>query len=105
MGEQCLTNAGALGVIPEPCLEAIAAGDGREVMKFDEEIEQNMHAYLKSDGDFAHSSSLCLACVIALQSFAILHGAELHKIHAKQGLVFLHEHPENARSWQHEPVN
>jgi len=35
VGEQCLTNAGALGVIPEPCLEAIAAGDGREVMKFD----------------------------------------------------------------------
>ena len=44
MGEQCLTNAGALGVIPEPCLEAIAAGDGREVMKFDEDKEQNMHA-------------------------------------------------------------
>lgn len=35
VGEQCLTNAGALGVIPEPCLEAIAAGDGREVLKFD----------------------------------------------------------------------
>ena len=70
-----MTNAGALGVIPEPCLEAIAAGDGREVMKFDEDKEQNMHAYLKSDCDFAHSSSLCLACVIALQNFAILHGA------------------------------
>jgi hypothetical protein len=35
VGEQCLTNAGSLGVVPEPCLEAIAAGDGREVMKFD----------------------------------------------------------------------
>lgn len=37
VGEQCLTNAGSLGVVPEPCLEAIAAGDGREVMKFDAE--------------------------------------------------------------------
>jgi len=35
VGEQCLTNAGSLGLVPEPCLEAIAAGDGREVMKFD----------------------------------------------------------------------
>ena len=35
VGEQCLTNAGTLGVLPEPCLEAIAAGDGREIMKFD----------------------------------------------------------------------
>ena len=40
VGEQCLTNAGALGVIPEPCLEAIAAGDGREVMKFDEDRDR-----------------------------------------------------------------
>ena len=56
MGEQCLTNAGALGVVPEPCLEAIAAGDGREVMKFDEDKEQNMHAYLKSDSDLPHGS-------------------------------------------------
>ena len=51
-----MTNAGALGVIPEPCLEAIAAGDGREVMKFDEDKEQNMHAYLKSDSDLPHGS-------------------------------------------------
>ena len=31
VGEQCLTNAGTL----EPCLEAIAAGDGREIVKLD----------------------------------------------------------------------
>ena len=42
IGEQCLTNAGALGVFPEPCLEAIAAGDGREIMKFDADIAR-MH--------------------------------------------------------------
>ena len=42
IGEQCLTNAGALGVFPEPCLEAIAAGDGREIMKFDADIA-SMH--------------------------------------------------------------
>ena len=47
MGEQCLTNAGALGVVPEPCLEAIAAGDGREVMKFDEDKLQNMHVVIR----------------------------------------------------------
>jgi hypothetical protein len=33
--EQCLV-AGALGMTLEPCLEAVAAGDGREVMKLDE---------------------------------------------------------------------
>lgn len=33
-GEQCLV-AGASGIALEPCLEAIAAGDGREVMQFD----------------------------------------------------------------------
>lgn len=42
VGEQCLTNAGSLGLVPEPCLEAIATGDGREVMQFDAEC--NMHA-------------------------------------------------------------
>ena len=42
IGEQCLTNAGALGVFPEPCLEAIAAGDGREIMKIDADIAR-MH--------------------------------------------------------------
>ena len=44
VGEQCLTNAGTLGVLPEPCLEAIAAGDGREIMKFDADIAR-MHMY------------------------------------------------------------
>ena len=36
IGEQCLTNAGALGVFPEPCLEAIATGAGREIVKFED---------------------------------------------------------------------
>ena len=35
-GEQCLVT-GASGVTLEPCLEAIAAGDGREVLQFDKE--------------------------------------------------------------------
>ena len=35
-GEQCVV-AGALGISLEPCLEAIAAGDGREVMQVDED--------------------------------------------------------------------
>lgn len=37
VGEQCLINAGSAGVALEPCLEAVAAGDGREVMQFDED--------------------------------------------------------------------
>ena len=58
IGEQCLTNAGALGVFPEPCLEAIAAGDGREIMKFDADIA-SMHGiriYLSLPWD------LCCMC-------------------------------------------
>ena len=43
IGEQCLTNAGSLGLVPEPCLEAIAAGDGREVMKFDADLQHACH--------------------------------------------------------------
>ena len=42
IGEQCLTNAGSLGLVPEPCLEAIAAGDGREVMKFDADCSMHV---------------------------------------------------------------
>lgn len=34
VGEQCLVNT-ALGVALEPCIEAIATGDGREVLQFD----------------------------------------------------------------------
>ena len=32
-GEQCLVNGASL----EPCLDAISAGDGREIMQFDED--------------------------------------------------------------------
>ena len=42
IGEQCLTNGGSLGLVPEPCLEAIAAGDGREVMKFDADCSMHV---------------------------------------------------------------
>ena len=42
-GEQCLV-AGASGIALEPCLEAIAAGDGREVMQFDKESQLNHFA-------------------------------------------------------------
>ena len=35
VGEQCLVT-GASGVHLEPCLESIAAGDGREVLQQDE---------------------------------------------------------------------
>lgn len=35
-GEQCLVT-GASGITLEPCLEAVAAGDGREVMQFDKD--------------------------------------------------------------------
>ena len=33
VGEQCLVKGASM----EPCLEAIAAGDGREIMQFDED--------------------------------------------------------------------
>lgn len=36
-GEQCLVS-GSAGVSLEPCLSAIAAGDGREVMSFDKAV-------------------------------------------------------------------
>ena len=36
VGEQCLV-ASAAGLGLEPCLDAVAAGDGREVMQFDED--------------------------------------------------------------------
>ena len=35
-GEQCVVT-GTAGIHLEPCLEAIAAGDGRKVMQFDKE--------------------------------------------------------------------
>ena len=38
-GEQCVV-AGNAGVSLEPCLLAIAAGDGREVMELDKECAQ-----------------------------------------------------------------
>lgn len=37
LGEQCLVSSSA-GVSLEPCLAAIAAGDGREVMQFDKAV-------------------------------------------------------------------
>ena len=44
-GEQCVV-AGAAGVSLEPCLLAIAAGDGREVMELDKDT---MHALISKD--------------------------------------------------------
>jgi len=40
VGEQCLV-ASTAGLGLEPCLDAVAAGDGREVMQFDEDSISN----------------------------------------------------------------
>jgi len=51
VGEQCLVT-GASGVHLEPCLESIAAGDGREVLQQDE-ASRYTNAFVSEPASFA----------------------------------------------------
>jgi len=61
VGEQCLVNTAIAGVALEPCMDAIATGDGREILQFDSDgqvVGTDGQCVTLADGDTTAGGAL-----------------------------------------------